>query len=46
MALEVQNIFKKFYFLTVFDQATGATGQVEGQLVMPSTWAVTLKRNF
>jgi iron complex outermembrane receptor protein len=46
VALEVQNIFEKYYFLTVFDQATGAAGQVEGQPGMPRTWAVTLKRNF
>ncbi len=46
VALEVQNLFDKYYFLTVFDQATGRSGQVEGQPGLPRTFAVTLKRNF
>jgi len=46
VSLEVQNLFDRYYYLTVFDQATGRAGQVEAQPAMPRTWAVTLKRNF
>ena len=45
-SVEVQNVFDKYYFLSVFDQATGRAGQVIGQPGMPRTWAVTVKRNF
>jgi len=46
VALEVQNLFDKYYYLTIFDQAAGRAGQVEAQPSLPRTWAVTLKRNF
>jgi len=46
VALEVQNLFDKYYFLTNLDQATGAAGQVASQPGLPRTWAVTVKRNF
>lgn len=46
VSLEVQNLFDRYYYLTVFDQATGRAGQVEAQPALPRTWAVTVKRNF
>ena len=45
IALEVQNIFDKYYMLTKSDIST-SLGQVTGQPGMPRTWAVTVKRNF
>ena len=44
-ALEVQNVFDKYYFLTMSDVTT-SLGLVSGQPGMPRTWAVSVKRNF
>ena len=46
VSLEVQNVFDRYYYLTVFDQGRSSAGQVEAQPGLPRTWAVTLKRNF
>lgn len=45
IALEVQNVFDKFHFLTKADVTT-ALGVVTGVPGLPRTWAVTVKRNF
>jgi iron complex outermembrane recepter protein len=45
IALEVQNLFDKYYFTTVAD-ATGGLGVETGVPGLPRTFAVTVKRNF
>ena len=45
VALEVQNIFDKYYFLTKSD-ITKSLGLITAQPGMPRTWAVSVKRNF
>lgn len=45
VALEVQNLTNKLYYLTLFDQLDQA-GTVVAQPAMPRTWAVSVKRNF
>jgi iron complex outermembrane receptor protein len=44
-SLEVQNVFDKYYFLSVSDitRSLGAVTAVPG---LPRTWALTVKRNF
>ncbi len=44
-SLEVQNLFNKYYYITVSD-ATGGLGVETGVPGMPRTWALTVKRNF
>jgi iron complex outermembrane receptor protein len=45
VSLEVQNVFDKYYFLSVSDVTTslGAVTAVPG---LPRTWALTVKRSF
>ncbi len=45
VSLEVQNVFDKYYYLSVSDitKSLGAQTAVPG---LPRTWAVTVKRNF
>jgi iron complex outermembrane receptor protein len=45
MALEVENVFNKYYYLTKSD-VTKSLGLITAQPGMPRTWAVTVKRNF
>ena len=45
VALEIQNLLNKYYFITVAD-ATGGLGVETGVPGMPRTWALTVKRNF
>ncbi len=45
VALEVQNLFDKFYYVTVSD-ATGGLGVQTGVPGLPRTWALTVKRSF
>jgi iron complex outermembrane recepter protein len=45
ISLEVQNLFNKFYFLTVSD-VTGGLGVETGVPGTPRTWALTVKRKF
>jgi iron complex outermembrane receptor protein len=45
LGLEVQNVFDKFYYLTVSD-VTGGLGVQTGVPGLPRTWAVTVKRSF
>lgn len=42
VALEVRNIFNKYYYLTLIQQ----TAYISAEPGLPRTWAVTLKRNF
>ena len=45
VSLEVQNLFDKYYFLSVSDvsKSLGAVTAVPG---LPRTWALTVRRNF
>ncbi len=43
--LEVQNIFDKYYFMSVSDM-TKSLGAVTGVPGLPRTWMVSVKRNF
>ena len=45
VALEVQNVFDKYYFLSVSD-ITRSLGAVTGVPGLPRTWALSVKRNF
>jgi iron complex outermembrane receptor protein len=45
LSLEVQNIFDKYYFLSVSD-VSKSLGAVTGVPGLPRTWAVTVRRNF
>jgi iron complex outermembrane receptor protein len=44
-ALEVTNLSDKVYYNSLLD-LSAAGGSVTGQIGMPRTWAVTLRRNF
>jgi iron complex outermembrane receptor protein len=44
-AVEVANVFDKYYFTSLYSQFN-ATGTVSGAPSLPRTWAVTLKRTF
>jgi len=46
VALEIKNVFDKYYYLTLLDQGASSAGQVAAQPGLPRTWAVTLKRSF
>jgi iron complex outermembrane receptor protein len=45
VALEVQNLFDKYYFHSVSD-ITRSLGAVTGVPGLPRTWAISVKRNF
>jgi len=45
VALEVQNVFDKYYFSSVSD-VTGSLGLVTGVPGLPRTWALTVERRF
>ena len=45
VALEVQNVFDEYYFMSVSD-ITRSLGAVTGVPGLPRTWAVSVKRNF
>ena len=45
VALEVQNVFDKYYFLTKSDVTT-SLGVVTGRPGLPRTWALSVKRSF
>ncbi|WP_137680582.1 TonB-dependent receptor [Aurantiacibacter suaedae] len=45
VALEVQNVFDKYYFLTVSDVTT-SLGLVTAQPGMPRTWSLSVGRKF
>ena len=46
VALEVTNLFDKYYFLTLFDLTGAGAGIVSGQPGRPREWALTVKKNF
>ena len=46
VALEVQNLFDKYYFLSKSDVSTGSLGVVTGVPGLPRTWAVSVERKF
>jgi len=45
VALEVKNIFNKYYFQTVSD-VSASLGVVTGVPALPRTWALSVSRNF
>jgi iron complex outermembrane receptor protein len=45
-ALEVTNLFDKYYYLTLFDNVESGGNQVDGQPGHPREWAITLKKKF
>lgn len=45
LALEAQNLFDKYYFLSVSDVTT-SLGLVTGVPAMPRTWALSVERKF
>jgi iron complex outermembrane receptor protein len=46
VALEVTNLFDKYYLLTSFDLTGAGAGLVAGQPGRPREWAVTVKKTF
>lgn len=45
-ALEVQNVFDEYYFMSKSDVTSNALGVVTGVPGMPRTWSVSLERRF
>ncbi len=45
VALEVTNLFDKFYYFNKFDLVT-SNGNLTGQVAPPREWAVTVKKKF
>jgi iron complex outermembrane receptor protein len=45
LSLEVQNIFNKYYFTSLYEQYA-SPGTISGAPGMPRTWALTVKRDF
>ena len=46
VALEVTNVFNKYYFLSKFDLTGAGAGAITGQPGRPREWAVTVKKKF
>src|SRR5690606_18465655 len=46
VALEVQNLTDKYYFLSKSDVSTGQLGVVTGVPGLPRTWALSVERRF
>jgi len=46
VALEVTNLFDKYYFLSKFDLTGAGAGAITGQPGRPREWAVTIKKKF
>ena len=46
IALEVQNLFDKYYFLSVSDVTSNSLGVVTGVPGMPRTWSVSVEKRF
>lgn len=46
IALEVTNLFDKYYFLSKFDLTGAGAGAITGQPGRPREWAVTVKKKF
>lgn len=45
VGLEVQNIFNKYYYTSLYEQFA-SPGTISGAPALPRTWMVTLKRDF
>ncbi|MBD3730090.1 MAG: TonB-dependent receptor [Sphingomonadales bacterium] len=45
VSLEVQNVFDKYYFTSLYEQFA-SPGTISGAPGLPRTWAVTLKKEF
>lgn len=45
ISLEVQNLFDKYYFTSLYEQF-GSPGTISGAPGLPRTWALTLKKDF
>lgn len=46
VALEVQNVFDKYYFLSVSDATANSLGIVSGVPGLPRTWSLAVERRF
>jgi iron complex outermembrane receptor protein len=46
IALEVQNLFDKYYFMSRADVTSNSLGVVTGVPGLPRTWSVSVTRNF
>ncbi|MGE5722944.1 MAG: TonB-dependent receptor [Sphingomonadales bacterium] len=47
VALEVQNIFNKYYYTHLFDQhANSSSSTISASPGLPRTWAITVKKTF
>ncbi len=46
VALEVQNVFDKYYFMSVSDATNNSLGVVTGVPGLPRTWSVSVERRF
>jgi len=46
VALEVTNLFDKYYFLSINDQSVAGQGYTNAQPGRPREWAVTVKKEF
>ena len=46
IALEVTNLFDKYYYLSKFDLTGAGAGAITGQPGRPREWAVTIKKKF
>jgi iron complex outermembrane receptor protein len=46
VALEVQNLFNKYYFMSKSDVGAGALGAITGVPGLPRTYAVSIERKF
>ena len=45
LGLEVQNIFNKYYYTSLYEQFA-SPGTISGAPALPRTWMLTLKRDF
>ena len=46
VALEVQNIFNEYYFMSKSDVTANALGVVSGVPGLPRTWSLAVERKF
>ena len=46
VALEVTNLFDKYYYISKFDLTGAGAGAIAGDPGRPREWAVTVKKNF
>ena len=46
VALEVQNVFDKYYFMSKSDATANSLGVVTGVPGLPRTWSVSVEKKF